>query len=63
MPAVSKAQKRFFGAMLGNPKERAKRGISKETAEDFARGHDTGLPERVEDRHPAVVARHRDRHR
>ena len=62
MPAVSKAQSRFFYAMKSDQDEAKEKGISKQTVSDFTTGGTSGLPERVEDRHPAVISRHRTRH-
>jgi hypothetical protein len=50
MPAVSKAQQRFFGYLKANPAEAAKRGISAKVADEFAHapgGTDKGLPARA----------------
>lgn len=62
MPSVSKAQKRFFGYLEGNPQERERRGLSKETVDEFASGSSARLPERVGERHPAIISRRRSRH-
>lgn len=47
MPAVSKAQRRFMGYLVGNPAEAKRRGISVESAKHFASTNEKGLPEKV----------------
>lgn len=46
MPAVSKAQHRFFEMLKHNPSMRKQKGISAKTAEDFTKNSPKGLPER-----------------
>jgi hypothetical protein len=47
MPAVSKAQRRFFGMIDHDPEKRKDLGISKQAAHDFAATKEKDLPERV----------------
>ena len=44
MPAVSKAQRRYFGMLDHDPAKRAAAGISKQTAHDYAATQEKGLP-------------------
>jgi hypothetical protein len=47
MPAVSKAQRRYFGMLDHDPAKREAAGVSKKTAHDFAVGSEKGLPQHV----------------
>ncbi len=50
MPAVSRAQRRYFGFLEHSPnavEERKKSGLTKQQMSDFASTPDKGLPEKA----------------